>query len=136
MGDIRDDRSCAVPYVFMYKIDRPHHRIMIEYDCIEIARTEYCFDVMRVIACSEPRGDERQWTSQRNNSRIWSAWHNVPLDPTLERFCGPQRRGCGAREPHEGHRCPSGHERLSKVRGVYIVSGIERQRNRARQPKA
>ena len=88
MGDIYDERSCAVPLASLDMTDRPRHRILIEYNRIEIACAEHCLEVLRVIACAEPRGNERQRASQRKNSRIWPARHNAPLDPTLERFCG------------------------------------------------
>jgi hypothetical protein len=64
---------------------------MIEYDRIETAGAKDCLEVVYVIASAVPGGNERQRTSQRKNSRIRSAWHDDPLDPTLERFCGLQR---------------------------------------------
>jgi len=109
---------------------------MIEYNRIEIARMEHCLEVPCVSARPEPRGNERQWTSKRENSRVRPTWHDTPLDPTLERFCGLQLRGSGASEPHERHRSAGGYERLSKPGGIYVLSGIERQRDRTRQPKA
>ena len=68
--------------------DHPRHRITIEYNRIEIAFAEHCLEVPRVIACAEPSGSERQWTSQRKNSRLRPARQNIPFDPTLEPFCG------------------------------------------------
>src|ERR1700730_1170898 len=100
MCDVSDKPSCAVPAAFLDMTDRPNHRILVEYNHIEIAHSECSLEVPRVLACTESRGNERQWTSQSKNVRIRPARRNTPLDPTLERFCGLQGWGGDAGEPH------------------------------------
>jgi UDP-glucose 4-epimerase len=56
---VRDERSCAVLFATLNVTDRPHHRIVIEYDYIEIVRVEHCVEVLGVSASSEPRSNER-----------------------------------------------------------------------------
>src|SRR6516225_6288903 len=87
MGDIYDGRPCAIPFTSLDMTDRPRHRVMIEYNPIEIAFAENCPEVLRVIAYAEPSDSDWQCTSQRKDGRNLPARHNDPINPTLERFC-------------------------------------------------
>src|SRR6266404_5723392 len=57
MTDVRNERTCAIPFASLNKSDRPRHSIVIEYDHIEIACAQHCLEVPRVIACAEPGGN-------------------------------------------------------------------------------